>query len=90
MSGEQRAGAAGRDRPEGHGERLPGGAPLDRSHGLPPRLVAPPAVGALRGSTASSARGPGCGPWCALSRVLKEKRGGRTSDDATLFLIEWR
>ncbi|AUG76875.1 phosphatase [Kitasatospora sp. MMS16-BH015] len=26
----------------------------------------------------------------ALSHVLKEKRGGRTSDDATLFLIEWR
>ncbi|MBP0454483.1 serine/threonine-protein phosphatase [Kitasatospora sp. RG8] len=26
----------------------------------------------------------------ALSNVLKEKRGGRTSDDATLFLIEWR
>ncbi|POX55372.1 phosphatase [Streptomyces sp. Ru71] len=25
----------------------------------------------------------------ALSHVLKEKRGGRTSDDATLFLIEW-
>ncbi|MER5637908.1 PP2C family protein-serine/threonine phosphatase [Kitasatospora sp. NPDC002227] len=26
----------------------------------------------------------------ALSHVLKEKRGGHTSDDATLFLIEWR
>ncbi|WP_042415328.1 PP2C family protein-serine/threonine phosphatase [Streptacidiphilus anmyonensis] len=26
----------------------------------------------------------------ALSHSLKEKRGGRTSDDATLFLIEWR
>ncbi|MFD7454946.1 PP2C family protein-serine/threonine phosphatase [Kitasatospora sp. NPDC059827] len=26
----------------------------------------------------------------ALSHVLKAKRGGRTSDDATLFLIEWR
>ncbi|MFD8695906.1 PP2C family protein-serine/threonine phosphatase [Kitasatospora purpeofusca] len=26
----------------------------------------------------------------ALSHVLKERRGGRTSDDATLFLIEWR
>ncbi|MCP2312948.1 hypothetical protein FHR36_006129 [Kitasatospora paracochleata] len=26
----------------------------------------------------------------ALSHTLKEKRGGRTSDDATLFLIEWR
>lgn len=26
----------------------------------------------------------------ALSHVLKEQRGGRTSDDATLFLIEWR
>ncbi len=26
----------------------------------------------------------------ALSHVLKEKRGGRTSDDATPFLIEWR
>lgn len=26
----------------------------------------------------------------ALSPVLKEKRGGRTSDDATLFLIERR
>ncbi|WP_030273214.1 PP2C family protein-serine/threonine phosphatase [Streptomyces sp. NRRL B-24484] len=26
----------------------------------------------------------------ALSHVLKEKRGGFTSDDATLFLIEWR
>ncbi|WP_431679462.1 PP2C family protein-serine/threonine phosphatase [Kitasatospora sp. KL5] len=26
----------------------------------------------------------------AISHVLKEKRGGRTSDDATLFLIEWR
>lgn len=25
-----------------------------------------------------------------LSHVLKEKRGGRTSDDATLLLIEWR
>jgi serine phosphatase RsbU (regulator of sigma subunit) len=25
-----------------------------------------------------------------LSRVLKQERGGRTSDDATLFLIEWR
>ncbi|MFE0460309.1 PP2C family protein-serine/threonine phosphatase [Kitasatospora sp. NPDC058965] len=25
-----------------------------------------------------------------LSHVLKERRGGRTSDDATLFLIEWR
>ncbi|MDN0196976.1 PP2C family protein-serine/threonine phosphatase [Streptomyces sp. S.PNR 29] len=25
-----------------------------------------------------------------LSHTLKEKRGGRTSDDATLFLIEWR
>ncbi|WP_328955684.1 PP2C family protein-serine/threonine phosphatase [Kitasatospora purpeofusca] len=26
----------------------------------------------------------------ALSHVLKARRGGRTSDDATLFLIEWR
>ncbi|SEM62535.1 PP2C family protein-serine/threonine phosphatase [Streptacidiphilus jiangxiensis] len=26
----------------------------------------------------------------ALSHSLKEKRGGRTSDDATLFMIEWR
>ncbi|MGV9266402.1 PP2C family protein-serine/threonine phosphatase [Kitasatospora sp. NPDC003701] len=26
----------------------------------------------------------------ALSHLLKEKRGGLTSDDATLFLIEWR
>lgn len=25
-----------------------------------------------------------------LSHTLKEERGGRTSDDATLFLIEWR
>ncbi|MBA4866686.1 serine/threonine-protein phosphatase [Streptomyces sp. PSKA54] len=25
-----------------------------------------------------------------LSHALKEERGGRTSDDATLFLIEWR
>lgn len=25
-----------------------------------------------------------------LSRALKEERGGRTSDDATVFLIEWR
>jgi serine phosphatase RsbU (regulator of sigma subunit) len=25
-----------------------------------------------------------------LSRALKRERGGRTSDDATLFLIEWR
>ena len=25
-----------------------------------------------------------------LSRALKQERGGRTSDDATLFLIEWR
>ncbi len=25
-----------------------------------------------------------------LSHVLKEERGGRTSDDATLFAIEWR
>ena len=25
-----------------------------------------------------------------LSRVLKRERGGRISDDATLFLIEWR
>ncbi|MFI9583609.1 PP2C family protein-serine/threonine phosphatase [Streptomyces sp. NPDC052236] len=25
-----------------------------------------------------------------LSRTLKEERGGRTSDDATLFLIKWR
>lgn len=25
-----------------------------------------------------------------LSRTLKQERGGRTSDDATLFLIEWR
>jgi serine phosphatase RsbU (regulator of sigma subunit) len=26
----------------------------------------------------------------SLSHVLKQQRGGRTSDDATLFLIEWR
>ncbi|MEE1783406.1 hypothetical protein PUR71_10835 [Streptomyces sp. SP17BM10] len=26
----------------------------------------------------------------ALSHVLEEKRGGRTSDGAPLFLIEWR
>jgi hypothetical protein len=26
----------------------------------------------------------------ALSHTLKQERGGRTSDDATLFLIEWR
>ncbi|MGW1283812.1 PP2C family protein-serine/threonine phosphatase [Streptomyces sp. NPDC002586] len=26
----------------------------------------------------------------ALSHALKQQRGGRTSDDATLFLIEWR
>ncbi|MGP3952149.1 PP2C family protein-serine/threonine phosphatase [Streptomyces sp. 7N604] len=26
----------------------------------------------------------------SLSHTLKEERGGRTSDDATLFLIEWR
>ncbi|WP_441245126.1 PP2C family protein-serine/threonine phosphatase [Kitasatospora sp. McL0602] len=26
----------------------------------------------------------------ALSHVLKKQRGGRTSDDATLFLVEWR
>ncbi|MGP3999574.1 PP2C family protein-serine/threonine phosphatase [Streptomyces sp. 8N706] len=26
----------------------------------------------------------------SLSHALKEERGGRTSDDATLFLIEWR
>jgi serine phosphatase RsbU (regulator of sigma subunit) len=26
----------------------------------------------------------------ALSHALKEERGGSTSDDATLFLIEWR
>ncbi|MFG1807873.1 PP2C family protein-serine/threonine phosphatase [Streptomyces sp. NPDC049040] len=25
-----------------------------------------------------------------LSHILKQQRGGRTSDDATLFLIEWR
>lgn len=25
-----------------------------------------------------------------LSNPLKEERGGRTSDDATVFLIEWR
>jgi serine phosphatase RsbU (regulator of sigma subunit) len=25
-----------------------------------------------------------------LSRLLKSERGGRTSDDATLFMIEWR
>ena len=25
-----------------------------------------------------------------LSHELKRERGGRTSDDATLFLIEWR
>ncbi|GGT57200.1 hypothetical protein GCM10010271_71160 [Streptomyces kurssanovii] len=25
-----------------------------------------------------------------LSRTLKEERGGHTSDDATLLLIEWR
>jgi serine phosphatase RsbU (regulator of sigma subunit) len=26
----------------------------------------------------------------AISHTLKEERGGTTSDDATLFLIEWR
>ncbi|WP_037606759.1 SpoIIE family protein phosphatase [Streptacidiphilus rugosus] len=26
----------------------------------------------------------------ALSHALKTARGGRTSDDATIFLIEWR
>jgi hypothetical protein len=26
----------------------------------------------------------------SLSHALKRQRGGRTSDDATLFLIEWR
>ncbi|MBF9066563.1 hypothetical protein [Streptacidiphilus fuscans] len=26
----------------------------------------------------------------ALSHALKAARGGRTSDDATIFLIEWR
>jgi hypothetical protein len=26
----------------------------------------------------------------ALSHALKQQRGGRTSDDATLILIEWR
>ncbi|SCE32305.1 Stage II sporulation protein E (SpoIIE) [Streptomyces sp. PpalLS-921] len=26
----------------------------------------------------------------SLSHTLKKKRGGRTSDDATLFLVEWR
>jgi serine phosphatase RsbU (regulator of sigma subunit) len=26
----------------------------------------------------------------SLSHTLKQERGGRTSDDATLFLIEWR
>jgi serine phosphatase RsbU (regulator of sigma subunit) len=26
----------------------------------------------------------------SLSHTLKQKRGGRTSDDATLFMIEWR
>ena len=25
-----------------------------------------------------------------LSHMLKSERGGRTSDDATLFMIEWR
>lgn len=26
----------------------------------------------------------------SLSHALKQQQGGRTSDDATLFLIEWR
>ncbi|GAA2618426.1 hypothetical protein Stube_35020 [Streptomyces tubercidicus] len=26
----------------------------------------------------------------SLSHTLKQERGGSTSDDATLFLIEWR
>ncbi|GHE44856.1 hypothetical protein CP980_33700 [Streptomyces vinaceus] len=28
-------------------------------------------------------------PW-RLSHTLKSERGGHTSDDATLFMIEWR
>ncbi len=49
--------------------------------GTPHPLHQPPGDGAVRGVRADLRR---------LSHMLKRERGGHTSDDATLFMIEWR